>query len=371
MPKDKKKNLLKKKDTKVDLIQTTEYASTLAYLKFQIQEARIKAVTAVNSELMGVYWKIGRTISENVKKGGWGAKVIDKLSKDLTLTFSDMKGFSLRNLTYMRRFYESYPDFYSNYPDFTILQQPVAKLPWGHNILLMDKLKSNEERLWYAKKAIENGWSRSMLIVWIENDLYRREGKATTNFKDTLPLPQSDLAQQATKDPYIFDFLSMDEDFRESELEKGLIDHIQKLLMEFGRGFAFVGRQVCLEVDGDEFFVDLLFYHTALHCYVVVELKTEKFKPEFAGKMNFYLGAVDRILKKEKDNPSVGLILCKSKSKLQVKIALEDIKKPVGVAEYLVSIGAKNIPEELASSLPTIEEIEAELRDEKSNLIKK
>lgn len=341
------------KTNKSGLISNKEYVSTLADLKHQIQEARLKAVIAVNTEMICLYWKIGRVIFEKEKQSGWGTKVIDRLSKDLLLSFPDMKGFSPRNMRYMRRFYEIYQDF-------TILQQLVAKLPWGHNIILMDRLKSVEERLWYAKKIIENSWSRSMLIIWIENDLFNREGKAVSNFKDTLPLPQSDLAQQATKDPYIFDFISMDEGFRERELEQGLIDHVQKLLMEFGRGFAFVGRQCKLEVDGDEFFLDLLFYHTSLHAYVIAELKTEKFKPEFAGKMNFYLGAVDRLLKKENDNPSIGLILCKSKSKLQVEIALQDIKKPVGVSDYLVSI-EKAIPKELKSSLPTIEEIETEL----------
>lgn len=264
-----------------------------------------------------------------------------------------MKGFSTRNLLYMRQFAEAYPDF-------EITQQPVAQIPWGHNVLLLTKLKEINQRLWYAQKIIENGWSRSILLIWIENNLYKREGKAITNFKHTLPSPHSDLAQQSTKDPYIFDFISMDEKFRERELEKGLIDHVQSLLMEFGRGFAFVGRQISLEVDGDEFLVDLLFYNTSLHSYVIVELKTSSFKPEFAGKMNFYLGAVDRLLKKENDNPSIGLILCKSKSKIQVEIALQDMKKPIGVSDYIVSI-SEGIQKEIASSLPTIEEIEEEL----------
>lgn len=358
MPAKKSKNALvkstKKSPSKLPLAK--EYAKTLADLKKQIQETRLRAITIVNTELICLYWKIGAVISEKEKKGGWGAKVIEKLSNDLLDAFPDMKGFSPRNMRYMR-------DFYEAYQDPTILQQVVAKLPWGHNILLLDSLKTDKERLWYAAKTIENGWSRSMLTVWIENDLYSRDGKAVTNFKKALVSPQSDLAQQATKDPYVFEFVSMTEDFKERELEKELIDHIQNLLMEFGRGFAFVGRQVRLEVDGDEFFLDLLFYHTALHCYVVVELKTEKFKPEFAGKMNFYLGAVDRYLKKENDNPSIGLILCKSKSKVQVEIALQDIKKPVGVSDYKVSI-KKAIPKELKKSLPTIEEIEAELRNE-------
>lgn len=223
-----------------------EYSETLIELKRQIQEARLKAITFV-TELMVIYWKIGKVISEREKQSAW-------VSRDLAYAFSDMKGFSPRNMRYMRYMRR----FYEIYQDFTMLQQVVAKLPWGHNIILIDKLDSFEERIWYAKKIVENGWSRSMLTIWIENDLYNREGKAITNFKDTLPQTQSDLAQQATRDPYVFDFLTMDQDFREKELENGLIDHIQKLLMEFGRGFAFVGRQCPLEIDGREFQVGLL-----------------------------------------------------------------------------------------------------------------
>lgn len=265
-----------------------------------------------------------------------------------------MKGFSRTNVKYMAQFAKEYPDF-------LIGQQAVGQIPWGHNMILLQKLTDTQERLWYANKTIENGWSRSTLLIWIENNLYRREGKAVTNFASALPSPQSDLAQQITKDPYCFQFLSMEEDFREKELEQGLIDHVQKLLMEFGRGFAFVGRQICIEVDGKDFFIDLLFYHTDLHCYIVAELKVDEFQPEFAGKMNFYLGAVDRLLKKENDNPSIGLILCKNKSKIQVEVSLQDIKKPIGVSDYLVKI-EKTLPKGLISSLPTIEEIEAELQ---------
>jgi predicted nuclease of restriction endonuclease-like (RecB) superfamily len=356
--KEKKTKSTLEKVVTADKFLNREYAKTLADLKHQIQEAQLKAVISVNRELIRLYWKIGQTVAEKEVQEGWGAKVIEKLSKDLVSAFPDMKGFSTRNLLYMRQFFDAYPDL-------EITKQAVAQIPWGHNILLIQKLRTVEERLWYASKTIENGWSRSMLLIWIENNLYKREGKAITNFKDTLPLPQSDLAQQMTRDPYCFQFLSLEEDFREKELEKGLIDHVQKLLSEFGRGFAFVGRQCSLEVDGKEFLLDLLFYHTTLHCYVIAELKTEEFQPEFAGKMNFYLGAVDRLMKKDNDNPSIGLILCKSKSKIQVEIALQDIKKPIGVSDYLVEI-EKSIPKELASSLPTIEEIEAELSDDSS-----
>ncbi len=353
MTKEKKIKEVPVKAVQNDLFSNAEYANTLANLKYQIQEAQLKAAVSVNRELIRLYWNIGKTISEKEMQESWGAKVISKLSKDLGSAFPNMKGFSPRNLLYMRQFADAYPDF-------KITQQAVAQIPWGHNIVLLTKLKDRAERLWYAKKTIENGWSRSMLLIWIENNLYKREGKAITNFKDTLPLPQSDLAQQITRDPYCFQFLSLEENFREKELEIGLIDHIQKLLLEFGRGFAFVGRQCRLEIDGKEFSIDLLFYHTVLHCYIITELKIEEFQPEFAGKMNFYLGAVDRLLKKENDNPSIGLILCKSKSKIQVEISLQDIKKPIGVSDYIVDI-SKRIPQELISSLPTIEEIEAEL----------
>jgi predicted nuclease of restriction endonuclease-like (RecB) superfamily len=343
-------------------LPTQDYTSTLAELKQQIHETQIKAAVHANKELTHLYWTIGKIIAEKQKKSGWGTKVIEKLANDLQGYFPSIKGgFSKRNLFRMRAFYQAYEKVPQAVAQLTDL--PVFSLPWGHNTLILEKVKNTKARLWYAAKTIENGWSRSMLIIWIENDLYNREGKAITNFKSTLPAVQSDLAQQATKDPYLFDFLCLDEKFRESELEQSLIDHIQKLLMEFGRGFAFVGRQCELIIDGDEFFVDLLFYHTVLHCYVVVELKTGKFKPEFAGKMNFYLGAVDRLFKKENDNPSIGLILCKSKSQLQVEVSLQGISKPIGVADYLVAID-KGVPKEFVSSLPTIEEIEAELSGE-------
>jgi len=354
MKKPKTTKTVPKKSDFSESVPIDDYIEILSNLKKQIQEAQIKATVAVNKELIRLYWVVGNTISQKEKQSEWGEKIISKLSSDLRHAFPHMKGFSSRNLLYMRQFADAYPDF-------AITQQAVAQIPWGHNILLLTKLKDSSQRLWYAKKTIENGWSRSMLLIWIENNLHGREGKSITNFKDTLPLPQSDLAQQMTRDPYCFEFLSMEEDFKERELEQELIDHIQKLLSEFGRGFAFVGRQCSIDVDGKEFIIDLLFYHTILHCYVVVDLKTQEFQPEHAGKMNFYLGAVDRFLKTEHDNPSIGLILCRSKSKIQVEIALQDIRKPIGVSDYLVEI-EKSIPKELKSSLPTIEEIEAELK---------
>lgn len=352
MTKENKKKKLQKKAVTLE-ISLNDYAETLINLKRKISEAQLRAAISVNRELIHLYWNIGSSIIEKQTNSGWGSKVVDRLANDLRDAFPQMKGFSLTNVKYMTQFAKEYPDF-------PISQAVFGQITWSHNIVLLQKLTNKKERLWYANKTIENGWSSRMLVIWIENNLYNREGKAITNFKDTLPLPQSDLAQQVTKDPYVFDFLSMDEKFKERELEQGLIDHIQKLLMEFGRGFAFVGRQCCLEVDGKDFLIDLLFYHTSLHCYVIVELKIEEFRPEFAGKMNFYLGAVDRLLKKENDNPSIGLILCKSKSKIQVEIALQDINKPIGVSDYIVSI-SDSIPKELKSSLPTIAEIEAEL----------
>ena len=357
MPRKKKSEEITPAKVKgAELVAKQDYVKTLEVLKRQIQEAQIKAALSVNQELIRLYWNIGSLILEKQRDGGWGSKTVDRLANDLRVAFPQMKGFSLTNVKYMAQFARELPDF-------PISQTVFGQITWSHNIVLLQKLSSKQERLWYANKTLENGWSSRLLVIWIENDLYNREGKAVSNFKNTLPEPQSDLAQQVTKDPYVFDFLVLDEKFREKELEQGLIDHIQKLLMEFGRGFAFIGRQCELIIDGKGFLVDLLFYHVILHCYVVVELKAVEFEPEFAGKMNFYLGAVDRLMKKENDNPSIGLILCKSKSKLQVEIALQDVNKPIGVSDYVLAIH-KNIPEEFISSLPTIEEIEAELRDE-------
>lgn len=359
MIKRKKGSNVPEKVTETGVFLTAEYAKTLGDLKHQIQEAQIRAAVSVNRELIRLYWSIGALIISKQSNHGWGEKIVARLANDLRNAFPEMKGFSLTNVKYMAQLAKEYPDF-------LIGQPPAGQITWSHNIVLLQKLDNREERTWYAKKTIENGWSRNMLKIWIENNLYHREGKAISNFKDTLPLPQSDLAQQMTRDPYCFQFLSMEANFREMELEKGLIDHVQKLLSEFGRGFAFVGRQCRFEIDGDEFVIDLLFYHTTLHCYIITELKAVQFKPEFAGKMNFYLGAVDRLLKKENDNPSIGLILCTSKSKIQVEIALQDIRKPIGVSDYIVEI-QKSIPKELISSLPTIEEIEEELKKDINN----
>lgn len=264
-----------------------------------------------------------------------------------------MKGFSLTNLKYMTQFSKAYPDF-------TISQQLVGQIPWGHNIILLQKVKTIEERLWYPQKNLENGWSRNVLLHWIESDLFRRQGKAITNFETTLPTPHSDLALQTLKDPYSFDFLTLRERFDEKELEEGLINHIQRFLLEMGAGFSFVGRQVCLDVGGQDFYVDLLFYHLKLRCYVVVELKATEFKPDYAGKLNFYLTSVDSLLSHSDDKPTIGLLLCKTKNQVVAEYALRDIQKPIGVAEYEIKL-VESLPENLKGSLPTTEEIEQEL----------
>jgi predicted nuclease of restriction endonuclease-like (RecB) superfamily len=282
---------------------------------------------------------------------GWGAKVIDKLAGDLRQAFPEMKGFSARNLKYMRAFAEAYPDE-------QFVQEAFAQITWYHNTTLMEKLKSLEQRLWYAQQTIQYGWSRNVLVHQIESGLYHRQGKAITNFENTLPKPESELAQQILKDPYNFDFLSLGKEAEERDLEKGLLKHIRDFLLELGVGFAFVGSQHHLEVDGEDFYIDLLFYHLRLRRFVVIDLKMEKFKPEFSGKMNFYVAAVDDLLKHPDDNPSIGLILCKTKSQTIVEYALRDISKPIGVSTYQLR---DTLPEQLQGSLPTIEQLEAEL----------
>lgn len=329
-----------------------QYGLFLKKIKQHILSSQLKAASSVNRELMALYWEIGSFIYQKQKNEGWGAKTIEKLAKDLKSSFPEMKGFSHRNLKYMVYFAKEYPDF-------SIGQQAVAQIPWGHNILLLQKLTSLTERLWYAQKTIENGWSRNVLLHWLDSRLHKREGETINNFQSTLPPSQSDLADQLLKNPYCFDFLTLREKFDEQELEDGLIDHIQKFLLELGAGFAYVGRQVNLNVGGQDFFVDLLFYHVKLRCYVVVELKTTDFKPDYVGKMNFYLTAVDELLKHKEDKPSIGLLLCKTKNKVVAEYALRDLKKPLGVAEYETQI-LESLSKDFKSSLPSIEDIERE-----------
>ena len=330
---------------------TQSYAALLTSIKERIQTAQVRAAVAVNQELVLLYWGIGKEILNRQVQQGWGAKVIDQLAADLGRSFPEMKGLSPRNLKYMRALAEAWPE-----DEF--VQQPVAQLPWGHNVRLLDLVKTRDERLWYARAAIEHGWSRNVLVIQIEAGLYQRQGKAITNFTKTLPAPQSDLAQQLLKDPYNFDFLTLSKDASERELEAGLVAHLQKFLLELGTGFAFVGRQVPLEVAGEDYRLDLLFYHLKLRCFVVIDLKAGPFKPEYAGKMNFYLAAVDDTRKHPSDNPAIGLIRCKSKKEVVVEYALRHTATPMGIAEFR---HLEKLPAKFQGSLPSIEELEAEL----------
>jgi predicted nuclease of restriction endonuclease-like (RecB) superfamily len=327
------------------------YADWLTELKGQIHDAQQRAAQAVNLELVSLYWKIGHAILTRQETQGWGAKVVDRLSHDLRVAFPDMQGFSVRNLKYMRAFAFAWPDE-------AFVQAVLHKLPWYHHLALLDKLPGPGTRKWYAAKAIEHNWSRNVLVMQIELKLLERSGKADTNFALTLPKPQSDLARESLKDPYKFDFLGLTEEAQERAIETALVKHVTEFLLELGAGFAFVGRQILLDVAGDEFFIDLLFYHLKLRCYVVVELKGGKFKPEHLGQLSFYLSAVDAQVKHPQDEPTIGLLLCKSKNKVVAEYALRGQAQPLGVAEYKL---VESLPAELQTSLPSIEQIEREL----------
>ena len=339
-------------DMSSSLLHDTNYQHWLSELKTQIRQSQIKAALAVNAELVLLYWHIGTSILEKQATLGWGAKVIDQLSKDLKRSFPDMKGFSARNLKYMRRLAEAYPEK-------AFVQQAAAQIPWFHNCVLLDKVKDEKQRLWYITQTQAYGWSRNMLVHQIDTKLYERQGGAATNFAQTLPPPQSDLAQQLLKDPYNFDFLTLDGDAHERELEKGLLSHLRQFMLELGVGFAFVGSQYHLAVGQNDYYIDLLFYHLKLRCYVVIDLKMKGFKPEYAGKMNFYLSAVDDLLRHEDDNPTIGLILCRGKDSIEAEYSLRDINKPLGISEYDFT---EALPENLKTSLPTIEELEHEMK---------
>lgn len=360
-----------------ELVPNADYRQWISSIKTRVQSSQIKAAVAVNRELLELYWFLGEQILEKQHSAKWGDGFLKQLSKDLLAEFPELKGFSHRNLKSIRQWYV----FWNG--DLAIGKQAVSQLepkgqqavsqnptdpapivsqiPWGHNILLVQKLKDPAEALFYVQKTIENNWSRSVLTHHLESKLYLREGKAITNFQTTLPEPESDLAQQLLRDPYNFDFLTLTERHNERELENGLVDHLTKFLLELGAGFAFVGRQYKIEVDGDEYSIDLLFYHLKLHCYVVIELKVDKFKPEYAGKLNFYVSAVDAQVRADPDSPTIGILICKSKSDIKVEYSLRDLNKPIGVSEYQIT---ENLPEELRSSLPTIEQIEAGLGKE-------
>lgn len=358
-----KKSLTRKMiSQKSDNLVPKEYAKFLEQLKKDIQQAQLQAALAVTKELIMLYWRTGKSLSEKISREKWGAKTIEQLANDIQTSFPDVSGFSVRNLVYMRKFADCYQE--------SIYAAAAAQIPWGHNMVILDKIKDQNQRLWYIQQTIENGWSRSMLEHWIEFNLYKRKGKAVSNFKQTLPSVQSDLAEQALKDPYNFAFLALDKKHREQELEQGLIDHIQKFLMELGEGFAFLGRQYRIEVDGDDYFMDLLFYHLKLRCYIVVELKTTAFDPRDAGQMNFYLSAVDSLLKHPTDNPSIGILLCKTKSKIKAEYALRGINKPIGITSYETKL-VESLPKNLKASLPTIEEIETRLKEAKIIDVKK
>jgi len=329
------------------------YAATLKALKSRIRTERLHVVMAANAAMVLLYWDIGRAILERQKNEGWGAKVIDRLSADLREAFPDMKGLSPRNLKYMRAFAAAWPDK-------KLVQEPLAQIPWYHHIALLEKCRSSEERLWYADQSAMHGWSHNILSIQIETQTYKRQGKLVNNFSRTLPPEHSDMAAQVFKDPYLFDFLGTADPRREREVEQALVDNIQRFLLELGTGFAFVGRQVHLEIGDKDFYLDLLFYHLKLRCYVVVELKAVPFDPGFVGTLNLYLSAVDDLLCHPDDKPTIGLLLCKSKNQLVVEYALRGFQKPIGVAEWETML-VESLPSKFKGSLPTVEEIEAEL----------
>ncbi|MBL4774913.1 MAG: DUF1016 family protein [Mariprofundus sp.] len=342
------------------MIQDHDYKLFIHALKEQVQSSQIKASISVNRELLNLYWLIGSNIVEKQKKATWGSGFIKQVSHDLQQEFPDMKGFSARNLERMRKWYLYWGK------DESIASQvvsqldsaPIFQIPWGQNLVIIAKSDDQHEAIFYVQKTIENNWSRAVLTHQIESSLYQRQGKGMHNFTTSLPKPHSDLAIQTLKDPYCFDFLTMREAYDERELEAALVDNIMAFLLELGAGFAFVGKQYKLAIGDKDFYIDLLFYHIKLHCYVVVELKTGAFKPEFAGKLNFYISAVDDLLASKQDQPTIGILICKSSHQTIVEYALKDVHKPMGVSEYELT---RHIPENLKSSLPSIEDIEAEL----------
>ncbi len=341
-------------------IITQEYKQFLFDIKSKIQSAQLKAHIKVNEEMLKLYWEIGSMIISKQKESSWGDKILENISKDLKEEFPALQGFSLRNIHYMKKWVL----FYSNNQQSIdeIVQQLVAQIfqiPWGHNIHIISKAKNIDEALFYISKTIENNYSRAQLVEQMSKELYLRSGKAVTNFESKLPKPQSALANEITKDPYNFDFLTLRESYDEKELEEALIQNMTKFLLELGSGFAFVGQQYKITVDSNDFKIDLLFYHVKLHCFVVVELKTTDFKPEYTGKLNFYITAVDEQIKTKFDNPTIGILICKSKSDTIVEYALRNVNTPIGISEYQLT---EILPKEYQSSLPTIEQIEAELK---------
>lgn len=373
---------------------TSGYAGLLADIKQRIRAAQVRTAMAGNASMLMLYWEIGGVLAQRQKQEGWGAAVLPRLATDLQNDLPEVKGFSVRNLKLMTQFFREYPDFavigqppvaqlaerpsaekIRRLPVSKLLhdatsnteaigQLPVALLPWAHNIILIQKVKELSTRLWYARQAFEHGWSRDVLSLQIQSRAHERQGKAVTNFQRTLPPPQSDLASQLLKDPYFFDFLTLEKPFHERELETGLLRHLQDFLVELGTGFAFVGRQVHMEVGDDDFYIDLLFYHLKLRCYVVIDLKVGRFKAEYAGKMNFYLNAVDDRMKHATDHPSIGLILCEDKNKIVAEYALRGMDKAIGVSAYQLT---RALPKKLQSALPSIQQLEKELSQVRSS----
>ncbi|MBE9033439.1 DUF1016 family protein [filamentous cyanobacterium LEGE 11480] len=327
------------------------YGIFLDNLKTRIRQAQIKAALAINQELILLYWQIGREILQRQNEQGWGGKVVVRLAQDLKREFPDMKGFSRTNLMYMRAFADTYPDE-------QFIHQLGGQIPWKHNCILLDRVKSPQERIWYIQKTIANGWSRNILEMQIESGLYHRQGGAITNFERTLPPEHSDLSRQLLKDPYNFDFLTLQESAKERDLERGLLEHIRDFLIELGVGFAFLGSQYPIVVDEKEYRIDMLFYHTQLHCYVVIDLKMGEFEPEYSGKMNFYVEAVNNLLRQTIDSPTIGIVLCRSKRKTVVEYALGAVNNPIGVASYELQ---DNLPPDFQSRFPSVEQLEMEV----------
>lgn len=365
---------------KSNKIIISEYKEWLSQIKQKFQSSQIKASIQVNSTLLEFYWNLGNEIVEKQKNSTWGSGFLERLSKDLIAEFPDIKGFSYTNIKNIRQWFLFWQQLVGELKiqksqqlvgeleieNTKLIVSQILQIPWGHNIAIIQKCKTIEEALYYVQNTIKNGISRNVLIHQIETNLYARDGKAITNFEATLPPLQSDLAKEITKDPYNFDFLCLTKGYQEKELENALTDNITKFLLELGSGFAFVGKQYKLIVGGDEFRIDLLFYHIKLKCYVVVELKATEFKPEFAGKLSFYTSAVDGEIKDKNDNPTIGILICKSKNDLVVEYALKDINKPLGISQYELT---EILPKEYKSSLPSIEEIEAQFENENLKVV--
>lgn len=350
-----------------EILKNRNYVEWIKEIKEKVRKAQLKAVVAVNSAVLEFYWELGADIVEKQKSAKWGSGFLAQISRDLMSEFPDVKGFSEPNLRFIKRWY----DFYNNTKMNSVTacdqiaktqEKALFQIPWGHNRIIVTKCKTIDEAFFYVQKTIENSWSRTVLMHQIESGLFKREGKAINNFSKTLPSPSSNLVQEMIKDPYNFDFIALSKSFSEKELEQSLTDQITKFLLELGAGFAYIGKQVPIKVGEREFFIDLLFYHTKLHCYFVVELKTVEFEPEHAGKLNFYIKAVDMLIRKDGDNPTIGILLCRNKDKLVAEYSLSDINKPMGVSEYKLT---QQLPESLKKELPSIKEIESKLSRKK------